>query len=206
MAIDHSATQCGHPRNDLWQSFRQSLPAGPHDQPVAADALHQAIVRVYARRLHNDLLYEASDYAEECLHDAILDHYNHGCGQPPLQLNSELMCEDGPIVRLLLSAQQLKDTHLKFKTFCFLAGLLDGPAPPSSSWSFFLNVLRCIRQLTDINWRPLLRTWAVGEPPAIVPIQCVMDLLANVYNTHSPAKLKLTKRHIAGLVLEMNQS
>lgn len=132
--------QCSHPRVSMWHEFKESLRAGPHDQPLSTSALHQTIVRVYARRLFNDPVYQATAATEECLFDAILDHYNHGCELPALSLDPEHLASDGPIVRLLLSAQQLQQSHLKFKTFCLLAG------KPADTW------------LTDICSHVLMRS------------------------------------------------
>jgi hypothetical protein len=51
-------------------------------------------------------------------------------------------------------------------------------------WQQFLLLLHAAKQLTGKLWKPLLRDWAAAAG-ALLPLQCVLDLLGNVYNASS---------------------
>jgi hypothetical protein len=57
-------------------------------------------------------------------------------------------------------------------------------------WQQFLLLLHATKQLTGGLWKGLLRDWAAAGG-ALLPLQCVEDLLGNVYNASSLAALEL---------------
>lgn len=99
----------------------------------------------------------------------------------------------GPITRLLLSCRALAPSSVKVALFCCLAGThtpgLTGGPWGTQHWQQFLLLLHAAKQLTGGLWRPLLRDWA-SAGGALLPLQCVLDLLGNVYNASSLAVLE----------------
>jgi hypothetical protein len=72
--------------------------------------------------------------------------------------------------------------------FCCLAGTTaagpSGATWGAAHWQQFLLLLHAAKQLTGGLWKGLLREWA-GAGGAQLPLQCVLDLLGNVYNASS---------------------
>jgi hypothetical protein len=56
-------------------------------------------------------------------------------------------------------------------------------------WQQVLLLLHATKQLTGGLWKSLLRDWAAAGG-ALLPLQCVEDLLGNVYNASSLASLE----------------
>jgi hypothetical protein len=85
---------------------------------------------------------------------------------------------------------------VKVALFCCLAGTHTpgGSRSTSSPWGYthwqqFLLLLHAAKQLTGGLWKSVLRDWA-GASGALLPLQCVLDLLGNVYNVSSMAALE----------------
>jgi len=98
----------------------------------------------------------------------------------------------GPITRLLVSCRALAPSSLKLGLFCCLAGthtLHPAGAWGVGHWQHFLLLLHAAKQLMGGLWKGVLRDWAtVGG--ALLPLQCVLDLLGNVYNANSLGALE----------------
>jgi hypothetical protein len=134
------------------------------------------------------------------LFDTLMQHYalpqapgSRQGGRLAVQAHSAALWQDpqGPITRLLVSCRGLAPTSVKVALFCCLAGthtLLRG-AWGVQHWRQLLLLLHAVRQLTGGLWKGLLREWA-SPRGALLPLQCVLDLLANVYNTNSVAALE----------------
>lgn len=94
----------------------------------------------------------------------------------------------GPITRLLVSCRSLASSSVKVALFCCLAGThapgLTGVSWGVQHWQQFLLLLHAAKQLTGGLWKSLLRDWAAAAG-ALLPLQCVLDLLGNVYNVSS---------------------
>jgi hypothetical protein len=82
---------------------------------------------------------------------------------------------------------------VKVALFCCLAGThtpgLTGAPWGAQHWQQFLLLLHAAKQLTGGLWKPMLRDWA-SAGGALLPLQCVLDLLGNVYNASSLAVLE----------------
>jgi hypothetical protein len=59
---------------------------------------------------------------------------------------------------------------------------------PSRAWPFFLQLLGCLRGLLGSSWRATCRAWA-APGGTLLPLQCVADLLGNVYNVQDLGEL-----------------
>lgn len=91
-----------------------------------------------------------------------------------------------PMSRLILSALNLPKT-VKVQIFLSFLGL--DPSNGTSErheWGFLLKLLSCLCILLGDDIESTLRSWASLKGTDI-PIQCAMDVLANVYNTDSPS-------------------
>lgn len=102
------------------------------------------------------------------------------------------LLHQGPITRLLVSCRLLAPSSIKVALFCCLAGThTPGPSSPwgVQHWQQFLLLLHATKQLTGGLWKGLLRDWAAAGG-ALLPLQCVEDLLGNVYNASSLAALE----------------
>lgn len=100
-----------------------------------------------------------------------------------------VLCDlQGPITRLLVSCRSLALCSVKVALFCCLAGThtpsLTGASWGMQHWQQFLLLLHAAKQLTGGLWKSLLRDWAAAGG-ALLPLQCVLDLLGNVYNASS---------------------
>lgn len=95
-----------------------------------------------------------------------------------------------PVSRLILNA--LNHSHLlKVQIFKFLLGMEEsGLSPRSNTWQFFLNLLVCVFELLGESLNSTLRKWSSLEGVSL-PVQCIMDVLANLYNTDNPAGVLL---------------
>lgn len=62
-----------------------------------------------------------------------------------------------------------------------------------------VQVLDCLRNLLDINWKSTIREWA-SAVSTHVPLQCVLDLLGNLYNAEQPALLDVMAVRLLRLV------
>jgi hypothetical protein len=77
---------------------------------------------------------------------------------------------------------------VKVRLFAYFAGLSPENMLPSSAWRFLLCVLLCVHRLMGANWKLLVKAWP-GRNGAPVPLQAVMDLLANLFNAEMPTSL-----------------
>ncbi|WIA09082.1 hypothetical protein OEZ85_008495 [Tetradesmus obliquus] len=97
----------------------------------------------------------------------------------------------GPISRLLASCQSLAGSSAKVALFCRLVGSCRQPgraAWGAEHWQHFLLVLHAVKRLIGGLWKGVLRDWA-STAGARLPLQCVHDLLGNVYNVSYLAEL-----------------
>lgn len=96
----------------------------------------------------------------------------------------------GPISRLLSSCRQLASSSSKVALFCCFAGThAAGHGWGQQHWQQFLLLLHATKRLVGGPWKALLRDWA-SPSGARLPLQCVHDLLANVYNVSDLADLQ----------------
>lgn len=81
----------------------------------------------------------------------------------------------------------------KVRLFAFFAGVSEEEFLGAAAWRFMLSVVFCLRRLMLDNWQLLLRAWPTprGAP---VPVQAVMDILGNLYNTEEPTTLRVRWR------------
>jgi hypothetical protein len=97
----------------------------------------------------------------------------------------------GPISRLLASCQSLAGSSSKVALFCRLVGTCRQPGRAAwgmEHWQHFLLVLHAAKRLIGGLWKGVLRDWA-SMAGARLPLQCVHDLLGNVYNISYLAEL-----------------
>lgn len=95
----------------------------------------------------------------------------------------------GPVAALLAGAR----SHLQ-QPKQLLLGRLAGLVPSGRSgssrslqhpaaWQFFVRLLCCLRALQGAGWEGLVRDWVDREEGVPLPLPCVLDTLANLYNT-----------------------
>eukprot|EP00210_Caulerpa_lentillifera_P007491 g7157.t1 len=174
------------------------LPGHPmtSEHPMTASAVVETIVRVYYRRVQ---WMKDHPYNDDSIFDAILFHYTSNKrefhGVMPLNCTSI----NSPVSRLILNA--LNHTHLfKVQVFTFLLGLDEsGLNSSSNTWQFFLKLLLCVFELLGENLSTILRNWSMVEGVSL-PLQCIMDVVANLYNTDNPAGLDISKKHVSVLI------
>ncbi|KAF6266601.1 hypothetical protein COO60DRAFT_5507 [Scenedesmus sp. NREL 46B-D3] len=132
------------------------------------------------------------------LFEAMMGHYSqqqqqqHG-QQRAVQVYDASLWRDpqGPISRLLASCQSLTGSSTKVALFCRLLGTHRQPGRAAWSvehWQHFLLVLHAAKRLIGGLWKGVLRDWA-SVAGARLPLQCVHDLLGNVYNVAHLAEL-----------------
>lgn len=106
-----------------------------------------------------------------------------------------LMCPllvlQGAVTRLLASCQPLTASSAKVALFCRLIGT-HRPAGRGAwgmqHWHHFLLVLHATKRLIGGLWKGVLRDWS-SPAGARLPLQCVHDLLGNVYNVSNLLEL-----------------
>lgn len=135
-------------------------------------------------------------HSDACCHtsgSALCQTWLSTCEHPCLSVCVSFAVQ-GPITRLLVSCRALAPSSVKVALFCCLAGThtpgLTGASRGTQHWQqFLLLLLHAAKQLTGGLWKPLLRDWA-SAGGALLPLQCVLDLLGNVYNASSLAVLE----------------
>ncbi|KAL4458548.1 hypothetical protein ABPG75_013413 [Micractinium tetrahymenae] len=112
----------------------------------------------------------------------------------------------GPVTALLAGVR----SHLQ-QPKQLLLGRLVGLVPSGGSgssrslqhpaaWQLFVRLLCCLRALQGGGWDALVKEWMDSEEGVQLALQCVMDLLANLYNTDAPALLDSMRRGLVPLV------
>lgn len=97
-----------------------------------------------------------------------------------------------PVSRLILNALNHSQL-LKVQIFRFLLGMEEsGLSPRHNTWQFFLKLLLCVFELLGESLNSTLRKWSSLEGVSL-PLQCIMDVLANLYNTDNPAGVPLNQ-------------
>ncbi|WIA29156.1 hypothetical protein OEZ86_011667 [Tetradesmus obliquus] len=129
------------------------------------------------------------------LFEAMMGHYSQQqhSQQRAWQVYDASLWKDpqGPISRLLASCQSLAGSSAKVALFCRLVGSYRQPgraAWGAQHWQHFLLVLHAAKRLIGGLWKGVLRDWA-STAGARLPLQCVHDLLGNVYNVSYLAEL-----------------
>ncbi|DBA73022.1 TPA: hypothetical protein ACH3X2_009967 [Trebouxia sp. C0005] len=182
-----------------WQDFAQRLTKGRPRTPMSRQEVVSSILTCYCAGLNS--LEDASmqaQLAKNSIFDAMADALT---GSSAVQV-AELMMETGPVGRLLTSARMYQN-NLKVLIFCRLVGVVDGYIP-SAGWHFFLQVLHCVKALQGDGWQGLVQDWG-GSDGAVVPIQCVLDVVGNAFNTNDPASLPVAHDHLLPLIQDSNK-
>eukprot|EP00775_Hariotina_reticulata_P013679 gene13679-13801_t len=205
------AVQSDAPVQPEWLCFLARLPGLSVTHALHPKAVAEATVRIYLRALHQQGerwqqeqhirqgpagLVQQLGGGSSTLLDVMMEHYSQQ--QREQQRSSALLTYDaalwkdpeGPVCRLLLSCQSLASSNTKAALFCCLAGTQQPGADASCGWGqqhwhHFLLLLHAIKRLTAGSWKSTIKDWASAKG-ARLPLQCVHDLLGNVYNCDLP--------------------
>ncbi|DBB10139.1 TPA: hypothetical protein ACH3X3_001723 [Trebouxia sp. C0006] len=196
---EDKGTQAFTADQEEWRDFAQGLTKGRPRTPMSRQEVISSIVACYCVGLSS--LEDASmqaQWAKDSIFDAMAAALS---GSSAVQV-AELMMETGPVGRLLTSARMYQN-NLKVLIFCRLVGVVDGHIP-SAGWLFFLHVLHCVKALQGDGWQGLVQEWG-GSDGAVVPIQCVLDVIGNAFNTNYPASLPVVQDHLLPLIQDSNK-
>ena len=180
-----------------WLRYINELPPGV--PPNASTSLEKrkiikVICQCYTKRI--DLMttdnFVGGDQKQDTIFDTLLSTfrqvYGHFDTSPAERNMAEFLCS--------LRAHQDDLKILTFSKFC-------GIAPEFHAvefYHFFLSVLDCTRRLLGVNWRTVMQEWEVGS--AGLPVPCMMDILANAYNTNQPAQLPVVQGSLKHIMKE----
>ena len=97
----------------------------------------------------------------------------------------DITAASSPLSRLILNAMNTA-TSLKVQIFLSFLGLETlNLANKRNAWAFFVRLLSCLTDLLGDQAQQIVRRWSSMEGTDI-PLQCAMDILANLYNTDEP--------------------
>ncbi|KAL0031101.1 hypothetical protein WJX77_003837 [Trebouxia sp. C0004] len=196
---EDKGTQAFTADQEEWQDFAQRLTKGRPRNPMSRQEVISSIVACYCVGLTS--LVDASMQAQWGKDSIFAAMAAALTGSSAVQV-AELMMETGPVGRLLTSARMYQN-NLKVLIFCRLVDVVDGHTP-SAGWHFFLQVLHCVKALQGDGWQALVQDW-VGSDEAVVPIQCVLDVVGNAFNTNDPASLPVVQDHLLPLIQDSNK-
>eukprot|EP00198_Chlamydomonas_reinhardtii_P000344 XP_001689679.1 predicted protein [Chlamydomonas reinhardtii] len=186
-AANHS-TQTDAEAADDWSRFATSLPPLHPQMSLSLSSLTDTIVRIYTRA--EATVEDVPTWGpprQDTVQDAVMGHYSSQ--RAPGTFIADLIRDpEGPIARLLGSAQ-LHARNTKVACFLYFLGLSpEGVHWPSPAWHFFLHTLHCMRILTGGTWRVLAKRW--GSPEGVqIPMPAVLDLVGNMFNVQAPGDL-----------------
>ncbi|PRW59673.1 early endosome antigen 1 isoform X2 [Chlorella sorokiniana] len=189
---------------EAWRSaILGSLPAVRPTSPPPLQHVSSLIVQVYVHRLRSLPLQgpEEPGLAENVF-EAMARFF---CERRGFSRDAVLF-PTGPVAALLAGTR----AHLQ-QPKQLLLGRLAGLAPSGGSgrsrslqhpeaWHFFVRLLCCLRALQGAGWDALAKEWAESEEGVPLPLPCVMDVLANLFNTDAPALLDSMRRGLVPLV------
>ncbi|KAK9811708.1 hypothetical protein WJX72_008766 [[Myrmecia] bisecta] len=178
----------------VWLAFAARLPRGRPRWPMTRPEVVEVLVATYRARLDKYADTQGQVPPSDTVFEALLESATGSQLRPS---EAQLMAEDGPLARLLTSSRTFQNDP-KVLTFCRFVGLV-APALPPHTWQLYLRLLDCLRRLLSGAWPTILQEWARPEGTAI-PIQCIMDILGNVYNVDNPAALPVIAQRILPLV------
>ncbi|GMH45918.1 hypothetical protein BSKO_13881 [Bryopsis sp. KO-2023] len=179
-----------------WVDFVRCLPQEDPDTKLSREAITETIVKIYYRKLGAMDPSGFDDVKSNTIFDAIKDHYT---AQRKKGIFMDMLtAKDGPIARLLTSCRCFQHVP-KVQMFATFTGVIGNDIVPPTAWHFFLKVLSCLRGLLDVNWKSAVKAWAKVEG-ATIPLQCVLDLLGNVYNAEQPALLEVVTSRLVSLI------
>ena len=103
----------------------------------------------------------------------------------------DITAASSPLSRLILNAMNMA-TSLKVQIFLSFLGL-ETPSLTNkrNAWAFFIRLLSCLVHLLGDQAQHTVRRWSSIDGTDI-PLQCAMDILANLYNTDEPTRLHTT--------------
>lgn len=191
-----------------WMVFLKGLPSCPPVYPLSEQAVCETVVRLYHKavdKVHQWVVSLAPDevlqhVTRHTVFDLLMEHYNSQ-NSPGYYDHMLWKDQEGAIARLLRSCKAYASASSKLALFCQLTGMLPS-MPPSTpgSWHFLISVLHCLRELLGSSWKATCKEWATPAGMKL-PIQCVIDLLANVYNAQDSVSLGPDAHHITSLVI-----
>ena len=178
-----------------WLKYIHNLPPGvPANASTSLEK--RKIIRVICQAYAKSIEYRQSESAvggdirQDTIFDTVLSTfrqvYGHFDSSPAERNMADFLCS--------LRAHQ---DDLKILTFSKFTGI----APEFigvDHYHFFLSVLECTRRLLGVNWRTVMQEWDVGN--AGLPVPCMMDVLANLYNTNNPGQLPVVQRSLKHIV------
>ena len=180
-----------------WLKYIHNLPPGvPANASTSLEK--RKIIRVICQAYAKSIEYRQSESAvggdirQDTIFDTVLSTfrqvYGHFDSSPAERNMADFLCS--------LRAHQ---DDLKILTFSKFTGV----APEFigvDHYHFFLSVLECTRRLLGVNWRTVMQEWDVGN--AGLPVPCMMDVLANLYNTNNPGQLPVVQRSLKHIMKE----
>ena len=180
-----------------WLKYIHNLPPGvPANASTSLEK--RKIIRVICQAYAKSIEYRQSESAvggdirQDTIFDTVLSTfrqvYGHFDSSPAERNMADFLCS--------LRAHQ---DDLKILTFSKFTGI----APEFigvDHYHFFLSVLECTRRLLGVNWRTVMQEWDVGN--AGLPVPCMMDVLANLYNTNNPGQLPVVQRSLKHIMKE----
>ena len=180
-----------------WLKYINNLPAGvPANASTSLEK--RKIIRVICQAYAKSIEFRQSESAvggdirQDTIFDTVLSTfrqvYGHFDSSPAERNMADFLCS--------LRAHQ---DDLKILTFSKFTGI----APEFigvDHYHFFLSVLECTRRLLGVNWRTVMQEWDVGN--AGLPVPCMMDVLANLYNTNNPGQLPVVQRSLKHIMKE----
>ena len=180
-----------------WLKYIHNLPPGvPANASTSLEK--RKIIRVICQAYTKSIEYRHSESAvggdirQDTIFDTVLSTfrqvYGHFDSSPAERNMADFLCS--------LRAHQ---DDLKILTFSKFTGI----APEFigvDHYHFFLSVLECTRRLLGVNWRTVMQEWDVGN--AGLPVPCMMDVLANLYNTNNPGQLPVVQRSLKHIMKE----